>query len=152
VETVGLSTLARHALAPFGARFDRKSISLTTDWGNDPAVRVDPDQFVGVLNNLLENALNYTPHGGAVTVRIVPEGSAAALTIANTGDGIPPHDLPFVFERFYRGEKSRSREHGGAGIGLSLVKQIVEAHRGTVSVDSREGLSTFRVTLPRADS
>jgi signal transduction histidine kinase len=72
------------------------------------------------------------------------------LEVSNTGEGIPPDDLPFIFERFYRGEKSRSREHGGAGIGLSLVKQIVEAHGGAVSADSRNGLTTFRVTLPRA--
>ena len=64
--------------------------------------------------------------------------------------GIPAHDLPFIFERFYRGEKSRSRDHGGAGIGLSLVKQIVEAHSGAVSVECRNGFTTFRVTLPRA--
>jgi signal transduction histidine kinase len=150
VETLGLSTLAEHAMVAFRPRFDRKSIRLTANWSGDPAVRADPDQFVGVLNNLLENALNYTPQGGEVTVRISSQGPDAVLVVSNTGDGIPPHDLPSIFERFYRGEKSRSREHGGAGIGLSLVKQIVEAHAGTVSAESTSALTSFRVTLPLA--
>jgi signal transduction histidine kinase len=105
---------------------------------------------VCVLNNLFENALHYTPANHEVTVSLRQEGPAVVLDVSNTGEGIPAQDLPFIFERFYRGEKSRSREHGGAGIGLSLVKQIVEAHHGAVSADSRQGLTRFRVTLPRA--
>ena len=150
VETVDLGTLTSHALEPFNTRFAQAAIRLIApDAADGPAVRVDPDQFVCVLNNLFENARHYTPHGGTVTVQIGHEGPAAVLEVSNTGEGIPPDDLPFIFERFYRGEKSRSREHGGAGIGLSLVKQIVEAHGGAVSADSRNGLTTFRVTLPR---
>ncbi|MBI3608176.1 MAG: HAMP domain-containing protein [Nitrospirae bacterium] len=150
VETVDLGTLTSHALKPFKARFAQAAIRLIVPAATDgPAVRVDPDQFVCVLNNLFENARHYTPHGGEVTIQIGHEGPAALLSVSNTGEGIPSHDLPFIFERFYRGEKSRSREHGGAGIGLSLAKQIVQAHGGAVSAESRDGLTTFRVTLPR---
>lgn len=149
LETTDLNALAAHALEPFKPRFAQKAIRLTESARGVLGVRVDHDQFVCVLNNLFENAWHYTPAGGEVSVRVSPEGPAAALSVSNTGDGIPLHDLPFIFERFYRGEKSRSREHGGAGIGLSLVKQIIEAHGGTVSAQSADSLTTFRITLPR---
>jgi signal transduction histidine kinase len=150
VESVSVGAITSQALEPFRHRFVQKNIKLSTPSQDDGrVVRVDHDQFVCVLNNLFENALHYTPPNGEVTVSVRHEGSAAVLEVSNTGDGIPPHDLPLIFERFYRGEKSRSREHGGAGIGLSLVKQIVEAHGGTVSAESRFGLTMFRVTLPR---
>ena len=149
-DTVDLGSLTAHALAPFTSRFAQKAVRLMgPSRGERLDVRVDPDQFVCVLNNLFENALHYTPERGDVSIRISREGPAAILTVSNTGDGIPAHDLSFIFERFYRGEKSRSREHGGAGIGLSLVKQIVEAHGGAVSAESHNGLTTFRITLPR---
>ena len=151
-KTAGIRKLTAHALEPFKPRFQDKAIRLTTpaDTDGPPVVRIDHDQFVCVLNNLFENAWHYTPEGGAVSVEVSAEGPAAVLRVSNTGDGVAPHDLPFIFERFYRGEKSRSREHGGAGIGLALVKQIVEAHGGAVSAESRDGLTTFRVTLPLA--
>ncbi|MBI3606904.1 MAG: HAMP domain-containing protein [Nitrospirae bacterium] len=150
-DTLNLSALTMQALAPFRPRFAQKAILLSTsDLSDRISVRVDHDQFVCVLNNLFENAWHYTPGGGAVTVSIGYEGPAAVLSVSNTGEGISSQDLPFIFERFYRGEKSRSREHGGAGIGLSLVKQIVEAHDGAVSVDIRNSLTTFRVTIPLA--
>ncbi|MFZ5863909.1 MAG: sensor histidine kinase [Nitrospirota bacterium] len=150
LDTVDIGTLTVNTLEPFRARAAAKGIRLVApaENGHD-RVHVDPDQFIGVLNNLFENALHYTPRDGEVFVRINREGPAVVLSVSNTGDGIVSHDLPFVFERFYRGEKSRSREHGGAGIGLSLVKQIVDAHGGAVSVQSDHGLTTFRVTLPR---
>jgi signal transduction histidine kinase len=152
LDTVDIGTLSLKALEPFQTRAAAKGIRLVApaENGHD-MVRVDPDQFIGVLNNVFENALHYTPRGGEVAVRISREGPAVVLSVSNTGDGIAPHDLPFVFERFYRGEKSRSREHGGAGIGLSLVKQITEAHGGAVSVQSDHGLTTFQVTLPRSN-
>lgn len=151
LDTVDIGTLTTNALDPFRARAAAKGIRLVAPAGNGhDMVRVDPDQFIGVLNNVFENALHYTPRGGEIVVRIGREGPAVVLSVSNTGDGIASHDLPFVFERFYRGEKSRSREHGGAGIGLSLVKQIVDAHGGAVSVQSDHGLTTFRITLPPA--
>lgn len=149
LETLNVGVLVSQTLDPFRTRFDQKGITLSLiEPDGRSGVRLDHDQFVCVLSNLFENALQYTPPGGEVSVRVCREGPAAVIDVSNTGVGIPPHDLPFIFERFYRGEKSRSREHGGAGIGLSLVKQIVEAHGGAVSAESRNGLTTFRVTLP----
>lgn len=150
LDSLNVGTLTTQTLDPFRTRFTQREVRLSTiSPADDIIARGDHDQLVCVLNNLFENALHYTPPGGEVTVGLREEGPAAVIEVSNTGDGIPPHDLPFIFERFYRGEKSRSREHGGAGIGLSLVKQIVEALGGAVSVESDKGLTTFRVTLPR---
>ena len=88
------------------------------------------------MHNLLQNAWQYTPQGGNVRISTerVPEG--IKLIFANTGEGIAEEDLPFIFERFYRGEKSRSREHGGAGIGLAIVKELIKAHGGQVGAET----------------
>ena len=102
--------------------------------------------------NLLSNALRYTDAGGSVRVVVRGGDAEALLEVADTGIGIAPGDLPRVFTRFWRGEKSRSRDTGGAGIGLSIVKELVQAHGGAVSVESTLGEgSVFRVTLPLSD-
>jgi signal transduction histidine kinase len=101
-----------------------------------------------VIANLLQNALRYTPSGGQVMVRAVRSGDVAVVTVANTGEGIPAADLPRVFERFYRVEKSRDRAQGGAGIGLAIVRQLVEAAGGQVGVESAEGVTRFWFSLP----
>jgi len=98
-----------------------------------PRVSLDARQISRVLVNLIDNALRHTPDDGLVTVSATPRGQVVAITVADTGEGIAPDDLPRVFERFYRGEKSRSREHGGAGLGLAISKGIVEAHGGVIS-------------------
>ncbi len=104
-----------------------------------------------VVNNLLDNALKYTPAGGKVDVRLTPQGDEIVLEVQDTGIGIARKDLPRIFERFYRVDKARSREVGGTGLGLSIVKHIVKTHGGRLSVDSVPGKgSTFRVILPGA--
>ena len=104
-----------------------------------------------VLNNLVSNALRYTPPGGSVFIQAERLPGMVVVTIRDTGEGIAPEDLPHVFERFYRGEKSRSRASGGAGLGLAIVKGIVEAHGGTISVKSiPEAGTDFTFTLPKA--
>ena len=110
--------------------------------------RANPDQLAQVLGNLLSNAARYTPAGGTVTVRAERRPSDLLVSIANTGDGIPPDDLDRVFERFYRVEKSRDRARGGAGIGLAIVKQLVEAGGGRVGAESRDGQTRFWFSLP----
>lgn len=111
-------------------------------------VRANRDRLAQVLGNLLQNAVRYTPRGGRVTVRAERRPGEALVSVVNTGDGIPAADLPHVFERFYRVDKSRDQEHGGAGIGLAIVQQIVEAAGGTVGAESRNGLTRFWFSLP----
>jgi two-component system OmpR family sensor kinase len=114
----------------------------------------DQDRLKQVLMNLVGNAINYTPQGGTVTLSLGKDGAQSILTIQDTGQGIPEEDLPHVFERFYRGEKSRtrSRDGKGFGLGLSIAYWIVRNHGGRIEVESTEGEgTTFSVWLPLAD-
>jgi signal transduction histidine kinase len=115
-----------------------------------PGLRVtaDPDQVAQVLGNLLQNASRYTPDGGRVALTAEVRGAEVLVAITNSGDGIPAPDLPHVFERFYRVEKSRDPARGGAGIGLAIVKQLVESAGGRVGAESREGATRFWFSLP----
>jgi signal transduction histidine kinase len=116
-----------------------------------PAVEADPLRARQIVHNLLGNAVRHTPAGGAVRVRARRTADGVEVTVADTGEGIPPEHLPHVFERFYRADRSRSRATGGAGIGLAVVKQLVEAHGGRVGVESTPGRgTTLRFTLPVA--
>jgi signal transduction histidine kinase len=101
-----------------------------------------------VAGNLLQNAIRYTPRGGRIDVRAERRPSDVLVSVTNTGDGIPEGDLPHVFERFYRVEKSRDRARGGAGIGLAIVRQLVEAAGGAVGVESRDGRTRFWFSVP----
>jgi two-component system phosphate regulon sensor histidine kinase PhoR len=133
----GLSALAR-----------AKQIEVVTDV-SVASVETDRDRLRGVLENLVENALKYTPEGGRVTVAARPEGEVAVFEVADDGPGIAAEHLPRIFERFYRVDKARSRELGGTGLGLSIVKHLVESLGGAVSVSSEPGRgSRFVVRLP----
>lgn len=120
----------------------------------EPArVKGDADRLKQVLLNLVTNAIKYTPDGGEVTLSLTAEGGYAFIRVTDTGIGIPKEDLPFIFERFYRVDKARDRQIGGAGLGLSIAKWIVEAHHGRIEVESEVGKgSTFTVQLPRMDA
>jgi signal transduction histidine kinase len=108
----------------------------------------EPDGFAQVLGNLLQNALRYTPSGGTVRLLAERRSGAVRVSVTNTGPDIPPADLPHLFERFYRVEKSRAAARGGAGIGLAIVRQLVESFGGRVGVESRNGLTRFWFSLP----
>jgi signal transduction histidine kinase len=127
-------------------------VTLETDLPPDlPPVDADPGRARQIVHNLLGNAVRHTPSGGRVRVTALPAGPEVEVRVTDTGEGIPPEHLPHVFERFYRADRSRARATGGAGIGLAIVKQLVEAHGGRVGVVSLPGLgSTFRFTLPTA--
>lgn len=112
-------------------------------------VSADPDRLAQVVVNLLQNAARYTPRGGQVRVAAERAGDTGQVSVTNTGR-IPDRDLPFLFERFYRVDKSRDQARGGAGIGLSIVKQLVEEAGGRVGVESREGLTRFWFRIPVA--
>jgi two-component system, OmpR family, sensor histidine kinase BaeS len=111
-------------------------------------VRGDPDRLSQVMANLLANAVRHTPAGGRITIRAERRSADALVSVLNTGEGIPTDDLAHVFERFYRVEKSRDRQRGGAGIGLAIVRQLVESAGGRVGVESAGGLTRFWFTVP----
>lgn len=118
--------------------------------GDLPPVDADPDRINQVLHNLLANAINHTPRGGRITVRLARDSASQRVSVANSGPGIDPADLPFIFERFYRGDRSRSRATGGSGLGLTIARKLVEAHGGSISAESRPGEGTsFTFTVPR---
>lgn len=145
---VDLAAVAEGRTAAFAGAFADEGIGLGCDFR--PAV-VDGDakRLEQVVVNLLSNALRYSDPGGVVTVSVRPDGDEALLEVRDTGIGIGPDDVTRVFARFWRGEKSRSRATGGAGIGLSIVKELAQAHGGEVTVKSEPGVgSTFCVRLP----
>lgn len=128
---------------------EEKSISVRIQAGIGVEVAGDRVRLQQVVVNLIDNSIKYTPAGGMIEVRVGREGQSAVLEVSDNGLGIPAHDLPHVFERFYRADKARSRASGGAGLGLSIVKAICAAHNGDIHVSSQEGKgSTFRVELP----
>lgn len=130
--------------------FEAKSIQVELDLPGRLPARAEPDRLAQVLGNLLQNCSRYTPQAGHASLRAEARRSDVLVSITNTGDGIPPEDLPHIFERFYRVEKSRDAARGGAGIGLAIVKQIVEGWGGKVGADSAAGSTTFWFSLPAA--
>jgi signal transduction histidine kinase len=125
-------------------------LDLAVDIPETLPARGDPDHLAQVVGNLLQNAIRYTPLGGSISVRAERRPGDVLVSVSNTGDGIPPEDLAHVFERFYRVEKSRDRARGGAGIGLAIVRQLVEAAGGAVGAESRDGLTRFWFSVPAA--
>jgi signal transduction histidine kinase len=149
---VDLAQVVQGLLDGFQAAVERGGLSLKTQFEPGlPPILGHPDHLVRVVDNLLRNAIKFTPGGGCVSLRLWQEGQSVVLEVADTGVGIPPDQLGRIFDRFYQGDGSTTRRHGGTGLGLALVKEIVLAHRGEVSVNSKldEG-STVRVTLPVA--
>jgi len=161
IRPLALPDVARQAAAMLLPQAERKSIRLVTLFPeNLPPVLADRDRLVQVLVNLIDNAVKYTPEGGAVTVRAgvlsqpAPEAErqpTVEIVVEDTGIGIPPRDLPRITERFYRVDKARSRELGGTGLGLAIVKHLVQAHQGTLTIESEVGKGTWvRIALPAA--
>jgi signal transduction histidine kinase len=144
-----ISDLVSDTLESFSELASRGGIHMegSVADGIDP-VYMDAPLIGRALNNLLSNALRYTPEGGTIQVSVSKSEEAVLTEICNTGEGIRDEDLPHIFERFYRGEKSRSRTTGGSGLGLAITKGIVEAHGGEIEVKSVEGQTCFSFTLP----
>ncbi len=147
---VDLAALARTAVGQFGPAAEAAGVRLALSTAEDaPAVLGDADRLAQVLRNLLSNALRHTAAGGQVAVQVSRAGEQAEIRVADTGTGIAPEDLPYVFDRFYRGDKGGSRRGGGAGLGLAITRQLVAAHGGRIAVARQAGAgATFTVTLP----
>lgn len=128
----------------------KKEQSLSVNLPDElPAITGDPDYLERAITNLVDNAIKYTPTKGAVSLAAKADASRVVIEVTDNGIGIPAQDLPRIFERFYRVDKSRSREMGGTGLGLAIVKHIAQAHDGSVEVASEVGKgSTFRMVLP----
>jgi signal transduction histidine kinase len=143
-----LAMAIRSALELAQPGLERAGLTVVVDVPEHLPARANADQLAQVLANLLSNAARYTPAGGTVTVRAERRLADHLVSIENSGEGIPPEDLDRVFERFYRVEKSRDRARGGAGIGLAIVKQLVESAGGRVGAESASGTTRFWFSLP----
>lgn len=146
---INLTEIAEKAVNNFEGDISKKNLKLSID-GNSADIFADKDRINQVFINLISNAVKYTPDGGEIHISISETEKSVKIGIKDNGIGIPEDELPFIFERFYRADKSRNRMTGGSGIGLAIVKSIVTAHGGVVEVESRlnEG-SCFSVTLPK---
>jgi len=131
-----------------------KSVSIS-DSGlraiQDEAATVwaDADKITRVIRNLTDNAATYTPEGGEIEIGIETGPEAVSVYYTNNAGDVSPDDLPYLFERFYRGEKSRSREHGGAGIGLAIVNELIKSHGGSVDAGLLDGKIRIGFSLPK---
>jgi signal transduction histidine kinase len=171
-QKVNVADLVGQAVERHRLRAAEKGVELGIEIRQQlPAVSLDPQRIGQVLHNLLANALRYTPSGGKVTLACWPfevrqehacpspsppgalqplaEGHWPALSVADTGPGVPAQDLPHVFERFYRGDRSRSRSSGGTGLGLAIARQLIEAHEGKIAGENDpRGRARFTFVLP----
>jgi signal transduction histidine kinase len=149
-ERVNLADVLRDAVELYADVAEDKGLALHVDAPAELCVSADRHRLRQVTANLLDNAVKYTPSGGRIDLAARREGDDALLVVRDTGPGISPEDVPRIFDRLYRGDRSRSER--GLGLGLSLVKAIVEAHQGRVSVESSPGQgSTFTVRLRTCD-
>jgi two-component system sensor histidine kinase BaeS len=149
VAEVRLDDVVRRALAL--AHPELRSRRIRVDLHADellPPLLADPDGVGQVVANLVQNAVVYTGEGGEITVRLTADGAAVRCEIANTGPEIPPDELPLIWERLHRVDPSRTRATGGAGIGLAIVREIVERHRGEVGAASGGGWTSIWFRLP----
>ena len=146
---VAVGPIVAAVVARLRPAFEDKGVTLRVHVDEELWVDGDGERLEQVWMNLLDNARRHTPPGGEVTVSLHRDGREAVVTVRDTGEGIPAEDLPRIWERLYRVDKSRSRARGGAGLGLAIVRRIVELHGGRVEAESEPGQgATFRVRLP----
>jgi two-component system phosphate regulon sensor histidine kinase PhoR len=150
LDRVELAPLVRSVVDLQAGRAAEKRLSLQAAIDPGLAVLADARALEHVVVNLVDNAVKYTPAGGAVSVGAEPGERGVVLAVADSGPGIPAHHLPRLFERFYRADHGRGREQGGTGLGLAIVKHLVQAQGGEVGVESGPAGSRFWVRLPGA--
>jgi signal transduction histidine kinase len=148
LQSLDLAAAIRSAVDLVQPSIERAGLTLMVDVPAPLPARANQDHLAQVLANLLSNAVRYTPPGGSVSVRAERRPGDLLVSVANTSEAIPTDDLDHVFERFYRVEKSRDTARGGAGIGLAIVKQLVEAGGGRVGAESTDGQTRFWFSLP----
>jgi signal transduction histidine kinase len=148
--TGDIAELIKQAVTVARGQAVAKGVSVSIDLPDKlPPVNIDSHRISQVLRNLLENAVAHTAKGGSITVAVKQQGNWVEVSVTDTGEGIPAEDLPNIFERFYRVDKSRARATGGSGLGLTIAKRLVEAHGGKIEVQSEPGKgSCFSFTIP----
>lgn len=150
-EPVQIVSIAHHVAEAVRGRADAKKVRVTIDIGGDVVALADAEGLERALINLVDNAIKYGKEGGSVTLAATRDGDRAVVSVTDDGVGIDGKHLPRVFERFYRVDPGRSRAHGGAGLGLSIVKHLVESMDGTITAESELGKGArFAITLPSA--
>ncbi|MFZ5915723.1 MAG: sensor histidine kinase [Chloroflexota bacterium] len=152
-EPVDVAELLADVGTSFSGQAEAAGIGLRVEAEGDPSdltITADAGRLDQVLGNLMANALRHTPSGGAIALRAEPIAGGVCLTVSDTGEGIPAGDLPFIFDRFWRGDRSRSHSGGaGSGLGLAIARQMVHLHRGRITVESEPGAgTTFTIELP----
>lgn len=143
-----LAAIVERGVELVSAAYREKKVRI--QFTTNPRIRVyvDHDRMIQILVNLLSNALKFTPEHGEVRIEGSEDSEHVLIRVQDTGTGIPTKDLPYVFERFYRADKSRNRRTGGSGLGLTIVKELVAAHGGEIWAENREG-ATFTIRLPK---
>lgn len=150
LEIVDLGEMIHDIRNTYRPAFNERGIHVHMDMPSKPmVVSADRNHLARVFRNLADNAVRYTPRGGEVMVCVEPGPETIRISYKNPAEGLTEKDLPYLFERFYRGEKSRSRQHGGAGIGLAIVKELIEAHQGAVAAELKENHLSICIELPR---
>jgi two-component system sensor histidine kinase VicK len=159
LELVNLNELFNYILNRFDMMLEKdnndtrevtKSYTIKRDFTDKPLwVEVDTDKIIQVVDNIMNNAIKYSPDGGVITCRLLETHNHVIMSISDQGLGMPKKELSHIFERFYRVDKARSRAQGGTGLGLAISKEVIELHHGRIWVDSTEGKgSTFYISLP----
>jgi two-component system sensor histidine kinase ResE len=150
-EDVNLSAFINRIIRKFQGIAKENEINISADISEEVThFLFDPDRIEQVLTNLIDNAIRHTPKGGYVRVSVVRDEKGIHMEVKDSGSGIPEEDLPFVFERFYKADKARTRGRSGTGLGLAIAKNIIDAHQGQISVQSKLGQgTTFSFFLPR---
>jgi signal transduction histidine kinase len=151
-QSISPKNLLEHAASLFRHQAQQKNVSIDVKASPDlPEIQVDEARMIQVLGNLITNALRYTPAGGKVTLSARASGDVLELFVQDTGEGITPDELPHIFNRFHRGDKSRHSETGETGLGLAIVKALVELHGGSTSAESTPGQgTTIQLSFPAA--
>ena len=147
-----LSPTVDRVVRMLSALAQENNITIETDLANDSPILILEDDLYQIIFNLVENGIKYNTGGGKLTVSLHQNDDNAVLQVRDTGVGIPEDALEHIFERFYRVDKARSRKSGGSGLGLSIVRNMVERNHGQISVESKAGIgTTFTVTFPIFD-
>jgi two-component system sensor histidine kinase ResE len=153
LNSINLPSLLERATHPFRPLAREQKIQLKLQLGQQlPEIIGDEDRLAQVLINLLDNALRYTPEGGAIELGVAAKGKGVEIWVQDSGSGISPQEVPYIFERFFKVDKSRRRDSAGTGLGLAIAKSIIQAHGGTFRVESELGKGTgFFIGLNQTD-